>query len=99
MQLDSHSTRLFCILQSTLSLIKHAQPNPISSVIVAIIHNRENEPCGWDSLLLNLFFLASEKDNLECSPQNKKKKKKKTMRTKQTHALMALNNTKQEKGA
>lgn len=56
MQLDSYSTSLFCILQSTLSLIKHAQPNPISSVIVAIIHDRENEPRGWDSLLLNLFF-------------------------------------------
>lgn len=56
------------------------------------------------SLLLNLFFLKSEKDNLTCSRRKKKKKKKKdkrekTMSTKQTHALLTHNNTTQEKGA
>lgn len=65
-------------------------------MIVVIIQDGENEPRGWDSLLLNLFFLASEKDNLECSLQ---KKKKKTMSTKQTHALLTHNGTMQEKGA
>ncbi len=71
MQLDSFSTSLFYILHSTLSLIKHTQSNPISSVIVAIIHDRENEPHGWNSLLLNLFFLASEKTILNLANEQK----------------------------
>lgn len=60
------------------------QSNPISLVIVAIIHGRENEPCGWGSLLLNLLFVASEKDNLES--------------TKQTHDHLTHNSTMQKKG-
>lgn len=64
---SSHATGLFfnkLILHSAqhLELDKTCTAyNPISSVIVAIIHDRVNEPRGWDSLVSNLFFLASEK--------------------------------------
>lgn len=97
---SSHATGLFfnkLILHSAQHL-KHDKTctayNPISSVIVAIIHDRVNEPRGWDSLLLNLFFSSPrKKDNLECSPP------KKTTSTRQTHALLTHNNTMQEEGA
>lgn len=74
MQLNSFSTSLFCMLQSTLSLIKYAQPNPISSVIVAIIHDGENEPREWGSLHFSLFFLTSEKKAILNVAHQKKKK-------------------------
>lgn len=94
MQLNCFSTSLFYMLQSTLSLIKYAQPNPISSVIVAIIHDGENEPREWGSLHFSLFFLTSEKKAILNVAHQKKK-----MSTKQTRALLTHNTTRKEKGA
>lgn len=51
MKPDSYSVSLFYIQRSTYSFIKHTESNPISSAIVTIIHDRENESPGWDSLL------------------------------------------------
>lgn len=78
-----NSTTSFCMQRGTLSLIKYAQPNPISGVIVEIIPDggKKNEPRQRGRLLLNwvgfvLYQKKKEKKKERPPPQRKRAQSK-----------------------
>ncbi len=75
MKPDSYSVSLFYILHSTYSFIKHKESNPISSAIVTIIHDRENEsPLDGIAYFFKFIFPRLWNDNLKHAPQKRKNK-------------------------